>query len=145
MLVLVRRGCPYSAPSTRAAALLLEGLRTRFLMSTVSRRQDAVSYSTPQAEIIAIGYRVSMEAVSFHEENTETMLICESGNAAATHDLECTHRVNLAWLREVCQSDQVRVVYTISSEGDFCALPLCWLFFPAMLARQKLDAGGVTG
>lgn len=53
--------------------------------------------------------RGSVMPLRFHDDNTATTRICKPGKNPTMRHLERTHRVNQAWLREVCQGDQVRM------------------------------------
>ena len=56
-------GCVRTQRSISGVVTMITGAYTRFLLSASSRRQTAVSHSTPEAEMIAAAYALRAEGV----------------------------------------------------------------------------------
>jgi hypothetical protein len=56
-------GCVHTVRSTTGVALVMEGPNTRMVVNGVSKRQTAVSHSTPKAEIVAADYAMRAEGM----------------------------------------------------------------------------------
>jgi hypothetical protein len=104
---------------------VVEGPNTRMVANGVSKRQTAVSHSTPDAEIVATDYAVraeGMPALSLLEiilerkvrlrvmgDNEAMIRICHSGKNPTMRYLNRTHKVGAAWLMEVFEQDNINV------------------------------------
>jgi hypothetical protein len=56
-------GCVRAMRSTTGVALAVEGPNTRMVVQGLSKRQTAVSHSTPEAEIVAADYAMRAEGM----------------------------------------------------------------------------------
>ena len=95
-------GCNNTSRSTTGVHLCLKGSHTYFPMNGVSKKQDAVSHSTPEAEIVAAAFAIRREGlpstylwetllqhpkrpqgdpieITFHEDNQTMIRVCETG------------------------------------------------------------------
>jgi hypothetical protein len=118
-------GCVRAMRSTTGVALVVEGPNTRMVANGVSKRQTAVSHSTPEAEIVAADYAMraeGMPALSLLEtilerkvrlrmmEDNEAMIrICHSGENPTMRYLNRIHKVGVAWLMEVFERDCINI------------------------------------
>ena len=109
-------GCKETHRSTTGVFQCLSGSHTRFPLVGVAKRQNCVSHSTPEAEIVAFAYGIRMEGLPsmdlwkqilkydlplrFHEDNTATIRIVETGRSNNLRHLQRTHRVNFSWFAE---------------------------------------------
>ena len=109
-------GCQRTQRSTSGVVLMLVGKFTRFLLSAISKRQTAVSHSTPEAEMIAAAFALRVEGLPFMEfwdiilrslglnpiqldfaEDNEAMIkICRNAGSQRLRHTSRTHRVNIA-------------------------------------------------
>ena len=120
-------GCLDTARSTSGLWLVLAGDGWSFPLEWGSKRQTCVAHSTPEAELVSLakGLReaalplchlleqvtnktVHIEAL---EDNMSTIQIVNKGRSPALRHLAKTHRVSLAWVREVCSSSGVSLVH----------------------------------
>ncbi len=102
--------------STSGVGSLLVGNNTRFMLGASSRRQAAVSHSTPEAEIVAADAGLRTEALpalplweillkrevraEFKEDNEAVIKICRSGGSQKLMHMNKTHRVDAASIAE---------------------------------------------
>ena len=100
---------------------MVAGPHTRAPLSACSRRQTAISKSTPEAEMIAASYALSSEglpamslwdailgrAVSLEiaEDNEAMIKICRSGRSQKLAHLPRTHKVSCAFISERMDQD----------------------------------------
>ena len=119
--------------STTGVFLVLSGPNTFFPLSGVSKKQSAVSHSTPEAEIVAaaqalrtvglpgldlwdtifmgtVGRKVQMY---FMEDNTATIAILKTGKNPNLRHLGRTHDVSVKWLKSVLDkmAEQIAMGY----------------------------------
>jgi hypothetical protein len=118
-------GCVRTKRSTTGVALAVEGPNTRMVVNGVSKRQTAVSHSTPEAEIVAADYAMrteGMPALSListilarpvklcvMEDNEAMIKICQSGKNPTMRYLNRTHKVGVSWLMEVFEIDGIHI------------------------------------
>ena len=102
--------------STSGIHLALHGERTIFPLQGLSAKQEAVAFSTPEAEIYAgcMGYRKvmlpalqlwdvigpQMDVPMFHEDNQAVVLIVMSGRNPTMRHLGRVHRISVQWMHE---------------------------------------------
>ena len=102
--------------STSGGFLCLEGPCTRFPIAWASKRQGAVSHSTPEAEIVAADYVVQRMGVPgldlwdfllrkkvkliFHDDNQAAIRVCQTGRNPTMRHLGRTHSIDMAYLFE---------------------------------------------
>ena len=102
--------------STSGIHLALHGSHTIFPLQGISAKQEAVAFSTPEAEIYAgcAGYRKvmllalqlwdvlgpNMEPPMFHEDNQAVILIIMSGRNPTMRHLGRVHRISVQWMHE---------------------------------------------
>ena len=102
--------------STTGIHLALHGKHTYFPLHGQSKKQTAVAFSTPEAELIAgvVGYQKTMipaldlwEAMCpnmstpmFHEDNQAMILVVNSGRNPTMRHIGRVHRVSLSWIHE---------------------------------------------
>lgn len=107
-------GCNRTLRSTSGAQLNLEGPNTCFPIAALSRRQTCVSFSTPEAEIVALclAFRTfTLPAISlwdvllpggyksvFHEDNSACISVIKSGKKPTMRYLDRTHGISLQFL-----------------------------------------------
>ena len=105
-----------SQKSTSGVHLALHGSRTYFPLHGQSKKQTAVAFSTPEAELIAGlgGYQKTMipaldmwdtiapgmQTPMFHEDNQAMVMVVNSGKNPTMRHIGRVHRVSLAWLHE---------------------------------------------
>ena len=113
----------------------------------MSKRQGCVSLSTPEAELVSANFAIRhcglpgfslWEALLggypnlyVHEDNQAMLRVLETGKNPTMRYLARTHRVNVAWLHEVCQNDRVILGYEESSR-------MCADIFTKMFSDSKL-------
>jgi hypothetical protein len=118
--------------STSGVHVDLAGPLSRFPVIGVSKKQTAVSHSTPEAQIVAgaFGWRTEgipalqlLEAISatkptlrFQEYNQAMIRICETGKKPTMRHLGRTHGVSVAWLHERMQDGDVGMSYCDTSD-----------------------------
>ena len=123
-------GCAQSSRSTSGSFLCIRGPSTFFPIAMQSKRQGCVSHSTPEAEIVAADFSLRMMGLPildlcevvlrpdptlyFHEDNQAMIAVCRSGRNPTMRHLHRTHRVSIDWLHEVCQRDDVVLLYEVS-------------------------------
>ena len=120
--------------SHNGVQLCLKGTMTFMPLSGVSKKQDAVSHSTPEAEIVAAAFAVRREALpssilwelllvdpaasvpradkaengyvwtTFHEDNQTMIRVVETGRNPTMRHLGRTHYIQVSWLNERFQA-----------------------------------------
>ncbi len=124
-------GCKRTGRSTSGAFLCMGGPDTFFPIQAISRKQTAVSHSTPEAEIVAADLAVRTIGVPclslwneifqrdvvclFHEDNAAMIQVCRTGKNPNMRHMGRTHRVNVHWLHEVFQEAWMHLFYTTSA------------------------------
>ena len=109
-------GCQETLRSTSGVHIALEGLRSRFPLSGCSKKQTAVSHSTPEAEIIACAFGLRTEGIPAMqlwdvllgrlvdlqclEDNQAMVRVVETGRNPTMRYIGRTHGVSIAWLQE---------------------------------------------
>ena len=102
----------------------------------ISKKQDCVSHSTPEAEIVAAAWALRREGIpalqlwevvlqdkqelQFHEDNQSMIRVCETGRNPTMRHLNRTHGVFISWLTERFDEDSYRLFYERSAKqsGD---------------------------
>ena len=113
--------------STSGYYSVIRGPNTSFPISAGSKRQTCVSHSTPEAELVAADYGLRTDGLPalslwrvlflhqppllFHEDNPAMIRVATTGKNPTMRYLARTHRVSVAWLHEVCQMKEIRMVY----------------------------------
>ncbi len=121
-------GCKRTGRSTSGAFLCMGGNDTFFPLQAVSRKQSAVSHSTPEAEIVAADTALRMIGVPslplwdtilerealcvFHEDNAAMIQVCRTGKNPTMRYMGRTHRVSVHWLHEVFKERWLDLVKT---------------------------------
>jgi hypothetical protein len=101
---------------------------TFFPLQAVSRKQTAVSHSTPEAEIVAADMALRVIGVPclplwdtilerealcvFHEDNAAMIQVCRTGKNPTMRHMGRTHRVNVHWLHETFKHKWLDLVKT---------------------------------
>ena len=109
-------GDPSSKRSTTGVHMTLRGPHTCFPINGQSKRQECVSHSTPEAEIVAADWALRREGIPmldmwdvlvgrghrviFHDDNESMIKVCRTGKNPTTRHLLRTHGVSVAWLKE---------------------------------------------
>ena len=109
-------GCVETLRSTSGVQQALLGPNTNFPIAGHSKRQGCVSHSTPEAEMVAMGYAMRTTGLPAHSlwealmpqghrlyvhEDNQAMLACvRSGRNPTMRYLHRTHRVSVQWLHE---------------------------------------------
>ena len=107
--------------STSGVLVCLVGPRSYMPIAAVSKKQTSVSKSTPEAEIVALDYGTSKEAmmlaqlwqyaigkgsmtshltVNVMEDNESACKVVISGNNPNTRHMSRTQRIDISWLNE---------------------------------------------
>jgi len=103
-----------------------------FLLAGVSRKQGAVSHSTPEAEIVAADVALRVEGVPalalwdvllgrpqcimFHEDNQAAIQVMKTGRNPTMRHLERTHKVCIAWLHDQFSCGDWELIYEVSNK-----------------------------
>ena len=121
--------------------MALEGPRLRFPLSGCSKKQTAVSHSTPEAEIIACAFGLRTEGIPAMqlwdvllgwpvdlqclEDNQAMMRVVETGRNPTLRYIGRTHGVSIAWLHEQFKDKHQLMTYCESSKqaGDIYTKP----------------------
>jgi hypothetical protein len=106
--------------STTGVILAASGPNARMILTGVSKRQTAVSHSTPEAEIIAADHAMRAEGIPalslletiferkvhlcMMEDNEAMIEICHSGKNPTMRYLNGTHKVGVSRLMDVFNS-----------------------------------------
>ena len=109
-------GCQQSKRSTTGAFLALRGPNTMMPLSAVSKRQTAVSHSTPEAELVAADHGLRCEGLPalslwevvlrrsvglrFLEDNSAAIRVIETGKNPNMRHVGRTHDIDLMFLHE---------------------------------------------
>ena len=129
-------GCKSTAKSTSGVVVAIVGPSTFFPLAVVSKKQDCVSTSTTEAEIVSMAMGLKKEALptldlweSFQglkvfenikfrvksllafEDHQSTILCFKQGVSKQLRHLTRTHRVNLAWCSEVVTAENCEIPY----------------------------------
>ena len=105
-----------SQKSTSGVHLTLMGPNTMFLLHGISKEQTAVSFSTPEAEMVAgcFGYRSifipamqlwcvmlpDLATPRFHEDNQALIFVVVSGRNQIMRHIGRVHEVSIQWLND---------------------------------------------
>ena len=129
-------GCKKSKRSTSGAFFCLLGPDTLYPIQAVSKKQTAVSHSTPEAEIVATDLAVrtvgtpalslwdtllQREVVmQFHEDNAAMIQVCRTGRNPTMRHLGRTHKVDVQWLHERFAEPYYNLLYepTLGMRAD---------------------------
>jgi hypothetical protein len=125
-------GCSETMRSTSGIFLKISGPNTSYPIGGCSKKQTAVSHSTPEAEIIAAELGLRQEGlpaldlldtildrtvtIKFYEDNQATIRMLESGKNPTLRHLGRTHKVDLAWLFEAFKGERYDLRYCTSEE-----------------------------
>ena len=125
-------GCSETMRSTSGIFLKVSGPNTSFPIGGCSKKQTAVSHSTPEAEIIAAELGLRQEGlpaldlldvildrtvtIKFYEDNQATIRMLESGKNPTLRHLGRTHKVDLAWLFEAFKGERYDLRYCTTEE-----------------------------
>ena len=109
-------GDAISQRSTSGVHLSLNGPRSYFPIQGASKKQTAVAFSTPEAELVSLCYaykNVTLPALDlwevlcpscrpplFHEDNQAAIMVVNSGRNPTMRHLGRVHRVSIQWLHE---------------------------------------------
>jgi hypothetical protein len=109
--------CLRTMRSTTGVALAVEGPNARMVAQGVTKRQTAVSHSTPDSEIVAADYAMRAEGMPaltlmetilerkvnlcMMEDNEAMIRICHSGKNPTMRCLNCARNVGVSWPMEV--------------------------------------------
>ena len=120
-----------SKKSTSGLHVALRGPRTYFPINGQSKRQDCVSHSTPEAEIVAADFALRREGLPcldlwdsicpghpplvFHEDNESMIQVCRTGRNPTMRWLLRSHAVAVAWLKETFDRGDIDLQYEQSA------------------------------
>ena len=111
-------GCSETMRSTSGVHVDVSGPATKFPVSGISKKQTAVSHSTPEAEIVAGAFGLRAEGIPalqlmdaltgnkhahtlhFKEDNQAMIRVCETGRNPTMRHIGRLHGVSVAWLAE---------------------------------------------
>ena len=115
--------------STSGVFMTVLGPNSSAPLNGMSKKQSAVSHSTPESEIVAADFAVRTEGlpaidlwslllgrelrVIFHEDNQAMIAVCKSGKNPTMRHLGRTHKVDVAWLHETFNSGHYELKYTV--------------------------------
>jgi hypothetical protein len=118
-------GCVRTMRSTTGVILAVTGPNARMILNGVSKRQTAVSHSTPEAEIVTADYAMRAEGMpaltlletilrrKVHlcvmEDNEAMIKICHSGKNPTMRYLNHTRKVGVSWLMNVFKLPEIDV------------------------------------
>lgn len=113
--------------STSGASLKMEGPNTSFVLGALSKKQSAVSHSSTESEIIAAEIALRTEGLpmmslvdyvlkrpirmNFYEDNQSAIKIIETGYSQQMRHVARTHRVDIAWIKERFDTDNIDMRY----------------------------------
>ena len=125
-------GCTKTIRSTSGVFMSIMGPNTSCPLAAMSKKQSAVSHSTPESELVAADLALRTEGIPaielwgtllgreprviFHEDNQAMIAVCKSGKNPTMRHMGRTHRVSVAWLHERFQTDDFELRYTESSQ-----------------------------
>ena len=138
-------GCTDTQRSTSGFHLQMRGSHICFPLSGVSKRQNCVSHSTPEAELVAASYALRQcglpaqalwdrmcvprlptaagdPASSFGPSlrvlvDNQAMIACvRSGRNPTMRYLGRTRRISVVWLKEVCDAPRVHLAFVESAQ-----------------------------
>ena len=114
-----------SSRSTSGTFLKIAGPNTSAPLAAQSKKQTAVSHSTPEAEIVAADQAVRGEGLpaltlwetilnrkltlNFKEDNSAATRIIETGRNPTLRHLNRTHKVDLRFLHEQVKSEAMKI------------------------------------
>jgi len=126
-------GCSKTSRSTSGLHLMLLGPSSCWPLAGQSKKQTAVSHSTPEAELVSadhavrtVGlpaldlwqyllYKAGEITIEFHEDNNAAVTVLRSGWSATMRHLERTHGVCLRSLAEHMRRSYFRLMYERSA------------------------------
>ena len=125
-------GCPKTSRSTRGVHLSLLGPNSVWPLPGQSKKQTAVSHSTPESEIIAADHAVRQTGIpatglwrtlfgrqclttTSHEDNETAIVAIRQGWSSAMRHLKRTHGVCLRSLAEHFRRSNFELVYERSA------------------------------
>lgn len=127
-------GCTRTQRSTSGVVSMITGPNSKALIGAVSKRQTAISASTSEAEFAAAALRIEviplLDFVTFAwrehtnivalfgEDNEALMRIIKSGNWQKFRHLGRTHRINVAQIIEIVQTNDHIVVQPTASQDQ---------------------------
>ena len=121
-----------TSKSTSGVFLCIRGTHTMFPISGTSKRQQCVSHSTPEAELVAADLALRSYGIPalplwelilgraltivFHEDNQAMIQIMKSGKSDKLRHVGRTHRVSIHWLHERFQEPHYKLEYCESAD-----------------------------
>ena len=130
-------GCTATSRSTNGAHLCLRGNNTYFSLSGTCKKQDCVSHSTPEAELVAAAFAIRKEGLPatyvwdtllqpgqkkrkivtvFHEDNQTMIRAVKSGRNPTMRHMGRTHYVQIKWLQERFKAGDLSLKFTPSAK-----------------------------
>ena len=111
-------GCPHTAKSSNGIFVAFSGPNSFFPVNAQSKKQEAISQSTTEAEIVAAYNGISSEGLPlleclsvlrrdkigklyFGEDNTATIQVIKAGYSVKLRYMNRIHRIDIAWLSQV--------------------------------------------
>ena len=119
-------GCDKTHKSTTGSVLCRKGPHTFAPVSAVSKKQDCISRSTAEAELIAVDVAlrtigipamdiwdriIPPAPIIFHEDNPAAIRIVQTGKNPTILTLHRVHKVSVAWVHECFQSGRFEIMY----------------------------------
>jgi hypothetical protein len=124
-------GCHKTSRSTSGVHLCLRGPWTYCPLTGISKKQESVSHSTPEAEIVAAAFAIRKEGLPssyiwelilprkgtdpvitvFHEDNQTMIRVIETGRNPTMRHLGRTHYVQVRWLKERFKNRDIKLIY----------------------------------
>ncbi len=128
-------GCHKTSRSTSGVHLCLRGPWTYCPLTGISKKQESVSHSTPEAEIVAAAFAIRKEGLPssyiwelilprkgadpvitvFHEDNQTMIRVIETGRNPTMRHLGRTHYVQVRWLKERFKNRDIKLIYERSN------------------------------
>ena len=125
--------CLQTQRSTSGVAVQLGHAQTLLPVLSYSKRQQCVSHSTAEAEIVALDCAVRLHALPalslwqilypsaqcvIHEDNQAALQALRTGKNPTLRHLGRTHRVSVAWLAETLAQDDLQSVRVEHQHGS---------------------------
>ena len=130
-------GCKITMRSTSGSFLAILGPNSFFPLTGYSRKQTAVSHSTPEAELVAASAALKGEALpgldlwekllcrrvvcNFYEDNQAAIQLLRSGKNPSMKHANRTHKISFMSIHETMMNDPKYLRLFYCDTNDMCA------------------------